>query len=383
MNGNPNGLAQRLQEPRRALMVIGAFALVVIWTVLLAAPDRPGADSPEAGYTNALRVHSAQVISTIDLVLDSTGRAEISSVASGLTEARDAHAELAGRADGLLDGWGIEAVDLDSNPVSWMGHVLPGAIPGTIDEEHLSAIESSARTATDGLAALVGSTDGSTLMGRAVVDLSGDEDVVSLATSDLDIDRILRDLAQEGRIEAGLSPVAQISAMTTDPGELDHGGNPVDSIGSVVEDAVRLAPYLIAIALLVTGLWPASERAASRGQLGAGVASVATGFLHFGLIGIHYEEAPISGVFFALVAVAQVGLGVALLIGPNGDALRAAAWTSAGVIMVFATFRVISPPGLVGTATVDLTGVVTVALQLVVVMLWVISTPAFSSAVRR
>ena len=39
---------------------------------------------------------------------------------------------------------------------------------------------------------------------------------------------------------------------------------------------------------------------------------------------------------------------------------------------VFALFRLIPPPGLIGPASVDLTGVVTVGLQIVVVFAWVL-----------
>lgn len=372
MNGNSTTVAQRLQSPRRALMLIGALAITVIWSVVLAAPDTPTADSPEAGYSAALVLHARQIVATVDLVNTDAATRDAGGL-EALETIRDGHQALADQADALLEKWGIERTAIASDPVAWMGHVIPGEIPGTIDALDLEAIGESDQVLAGATGALVASADGAMLMARAAADLTDDADVEAIAAQDLELDQDLRDRAQSLRIDTGLGPVAAISAMTTDPGDLDHGGNPVDSIGQALEEALRLAPFLIAIALAVTGLAPVAERRPSPGETLAGVASLAAGFLHLGLIGPHYEEAPISGAFFVAVAVAQAAIGVALLASPDRDLLRIGALVSGAVTVVFAIFRLISPPGLVGPATVDLTGIVTVALQIVVVAGWVLA----------
>lgn len=372
MNGNSTSIAQRLQSPRRALMLIGALAIAVVWSVVLAAPDTPTADSPEVGYSAALALHARQVIATVDL-LGTDATTQDAGGLEALETIRDEHQALADRADALLDDWQIETAALASNLVAWMGHVVPGEIPGTIDDPDLEAIGESDQILADATGALVASADGAMLMARAAADLTDNAEVEAIAADDLDLDQDLRDGAQSLRIDAGLGPVAAISAMTTDPGDLDHGGNPVDSIGQALEEALRLAPYLIAVALAVTGLAPVAKRRPTPGETLAGMASLAAGFLHFGLIGPHYDEAPISGAFFVAVAVAQAVIGVALLASPNRDLLRIGAVVSGAVTVVFATFRLISPPGLVGPATVDLTGIVTVGFQIVVVAAWVLA----------
>ena len=371
MNGNSTTIAQRLQSPRRALMLIGALADTVIWSVVLAAPDTPGADSPEAGYSVAMALHARQIVAAVDILEDAAptpgdgGLTDLQTVA-------DEHEALADRADDLVDEWGVERSAIGSNPVAWMGHVVPGKIPGSIDDDDLTAIAASEQILAEVTGALVANADGAMLMARAAGDLTDDPAVEAIAAEDLELDRELRDRAQSLRIDTGLKPVAVISAMTTDPGELDHGGDPVDSIGQAVEGAIRLAPFLIAVALVVTGLGRVAERRPGPVEIVAGVASLAAGFLHLGLIGPHYDEAPISGTFFVAVAVAQATIGVALLASPSRELLQIGAGVSGAVTVVFALFRLIPPPGLIGPASVDLTGVVTVGLQIVVVFAWVL-----------
>lgn len=374
MNANSTSIARHLQLRRRTLMLIGAVAIAVIWSVVLAGPDTPGADSPEAGYTAALALHARQLVATVDLVANADDPQDGAAFEKleDLDTIGAAHAELADRADVVLADWGVEPDELGSNPVAWMGHVPPGQIPGSIDRDDLAALSTSRQVIAEATAAMVASADGAMLMARAATDLVDVAAVEALAAADLSLDRRLQDLAQSLRTDVGLAPVAVVSAMTTDPGELDQGGNPVDSIGVAVDGALRLAPFLVAVGLVVASLIGMPERRRGAVAIAAGVASLVAGFLHSGLIGPHFDEAPISGAFFLVVAAAQAGLGVALLASPNRELLRTSAGVSGAVTVIYAIFRLISPPGLVGPATVDLTGVVIVALQLVVVAAWVL-----------
>ena len=205
MNGNSTTIAQRLQSPRRALMLIGALAITVIWSVVLAAPDTPGADSPEAGYSVAMALHARQIVAAVDILEDAAptpgdgGLTDLQTVA-------DEHEALADRADDLVDEWGVERSAIGSNPVAWMGHVVPGKIPGSIDDDDLTAIAASEQILAEVTGALVANADGAMLMARAAGDLTDDPAVEAIAAEDLELDRELRDRAQSCLLYTSPSP---------------------------------------------------------------------------------------------------------------------------------------------------------------------------------
>lgn len=357
----------RPQRPVRVIVATIAVLVGVGWALVLAQPDTPGSTSPEAGYLLAHRMHAAQTVSALDALLDELGAD--SSHAGSLVSARDAHERAIVAIEEQLRSWGVRDL-MPTDPVSWMGHVLPGEIPGDFDPKYLGVSDRALVAEVTG--DLIGGVDGATVMARSVLGLSGHSSIETGATRDLAVDEELRDTLQRVRLDAGLLPAVAITPMTTDPGELDHGGDPVDSFGQALGGAVRLMPLLLAAAALVGSLAPGVS-GGPRGRLViAGVLSIGAGLLHGGLIGPHHDESVISGVFFVAVALAQVGIGGLLVAGR--PLLAPAAAMHGGVILVYGAFRLVPAPGLVGPATLDLNGLVTLGLQLLVIAVWVIDT---------
>jgi uncharacterized protein (DUF305 family) len=102
----------------------------------------------------------------------------------------------------------------------------------------------------------------------------------------------------------------------------------------------------------------------------ASLAGALAGIGHLAIAGAHGDDAAVSGVFFVVAGVAQIGLAAASATRPSAAVLNVAATVAGGLTVVFVAFRVLPPPGSVGPADVDLVGVVIVALQLVVVAVW-------------
>lgn len=355
---------------RRRLALVAVAAIIASgWSWWLSQPDPPGPSSTEAGYVHALNLHAQQSTDALEFLLDDLEAG--SPHADPIREARDAHARLADLAEQQLTDWGVAGA-APADPIAWMGHVPPGEIPGDLDFESLVGMPGPARFARTS-ADLALAVDGASLMARAALDLSDDVDLERLAGADLDVDQSLRTSLQEARIAAGIPPAAVVPAVTTDPGELDHGGDPVDSFGQALSDALRVAPLLLAAGAALVAFGVPTRPSPRRGLFAlAGVASLGAGLLHGGLIGAHYADAAVGGIFFAVVAVVQTGLGALLLAGRR--LLGTAALASGGVTCVYAIFRLVPAPGQVGPATVDVTGIATMVLQLVVVAVWVIDT---------
>ena len=368
--------AQRDRWSRRIAVLVFAAILFGGWSAWLAQPDTPGRSSTEAGYVAALGIHARQTTGALDLLLDLVDDGPI---VDTIRAARESHARIADDADRTLRQWGV--ADPPSDPVAWMGHVLPGQIPGSLDLDTLAALDDRALLA-ESTGDLVLAADGAMLMARAGRDLSDHDAVEALTSTGLAADDTLRDALQQLRVQRRLAPAVAVPAMTTDPGELDHGGDPVDSLGQALSGALRVGPLLLAAALALLAIAAPARPDPQRGRLAvAGLASAAAGVLHGGLIAAHFDEAAASGIFFVVVAVTQTALGALLLAGR--PTLGAAAAANAAVICIYAIFRLVPAPGTVGPATIDLTGLVTLALQLTVVAVWVFDTTDLAPALAR
>jgi hypothetical protein len=87
--------------------------------------------------------------------------------------------------------------------------------------------------------------------------------------------------------------------------------------------------------------------------------------LHVGLTPAHFEEAAVQGIFFCVVGVAAAILAAAILVWPSRPAYLAGAGISLALIVLWAVFLLVPPPGAEAAETVSLVGLITKATELV------------------
>jgi hypothetical protein len=150
---------------------------------------------------------------------------------------------------------------------------------------------------------------------------------------------------------------------------------------AALRDTVRLAPLSLGV-LAATGLglyavrrrraWAvtagglAEPVAPSSGwRAAAAVGLVLSAALHIGLTPAHFEEAAVQGIFFCVVGVAAAVVAAAILVWPSRPAYLAGAGISLALIVLWAVFLVVPPPGAEAAETVSLVGLITKATELV------------------
>ncbi len=99
-------------------------------------------------------------------------------------------------------------------------------------------------------------------------------------------------------------------------------------------------------------------QAVAAGGLGASAA------LHVGLAPEHFEEATAYGVFFSAASVAAAIIAAAILAWPARPAYVAGVGLTLGLVVLWAVFRFVPPPGAETVEVVDLVGLVAKATEL-------------------
>jgi hypothetical protein len=87
--------------------------------------------------------------------------------------------------------------------------------------------------------------------------------------------------------------------------------------------------------------------------------------LHIGLTPAHFEEAAIQGVFFGIAGVVTAVVAAAILVWPSRLAYLAGAGMMLALIVLWAVFLLVPPPGAEATEAVDPIGLFTKATELV------------------
>src|ERR671933_482081 len=95
---------------------------------------------------------------------------------------------------------------------------------------------------------------------------------------------------------------------------------------------------------------------------------VASAILHIGLAPAHFEEATSYGVFFCVAGVALAIAAAAILAWPSRPAYLAGAGLALMLIVLWAVFRLVPPPGVETAEDVDLVGLFTKATELVAII---------------
>jgi hypothetical protein len=146
-------------------------------------------------------------------------------------------------------------------------------------------------------------------------------------------------------------------------------------------DTARLAP--LSLGLLATtglGLYTVRRRQArvvaggERAEPGASssawrvtaVAGLAlSAALHVGLVPAHFGEAAVQGIFFCAAGVIAAVLAAVVLVWPSRPAYLVGAGVSLALIVLWAVFLVVPPPGAEAVEAVDPVGLITKATELV------------------
>ena len=147
-------------------------------------------------------------------------------------------------------------------------------------------------------------------------------------------------------------------------------------------DTVRLAPLSLGV-LAATGLglyavrrrrrtWTVAADglavpvAPSSGWRAAAVAGlILSAALHVGLAPAHFEEAAVQGIFFCVVGAAAAVVAAIILVWPSRPAYLAGAGISLALIVLWAVFLLVPPPGGEAAEAVSPVGVITKATELV------------------
>ena len=178
-------------------------------------------------------------------------------------------------------------------------------------------------------------------------------------------------LVQEGKAKNG----AKGKGAKTEGHAHDDGGF------AALADTARLAPLSLGV-LATTGLglyavrrrraWAvtAGERAEtvaspSAWRTAAVVGLALSAALHIGLTPAHFEEAAVQGVFFCAVGLMAAATTAAILVWPSRLAYLAGAVLSLALIVLWAVFLLVPPPGAEAAEAVDLVGSLTKVTELV------------------
>ena len=158
-------------------------------------------------------------------------------------------------------------------------------------------------------------------------------------------------------------------------------GHAHDDGFAALGDMARLAPLSLGV-LATTGLGlyavrrrrtralPAARRAepvaSSSAWRGAAIVGLAlSAALHFGLTPAHFEVAVVQGIFFCAAGVISALVAAAILVWPSRPAYLAGAGISLALIVLWAVFLLVPPPGAEAAEAVDPVGLLTKATELV------------------
>jgi uncharacterized protein (DUF305 family) len=169
-----------------ALLALGAALAVVSWR-----SARPDDDSPEAGFARDMATHHAQAVEMALVVRDRSADERLRSLTYDIIVTQNAQR---GMFMGWLQQWGLP--QSSAMRMSWMpGHLhgAPGssgtaagtlaAMPGMASDEELGSLRAAEGREAEVLflQLMIRHHEGGVLMARAISDLSGRDEVVSMA----------------------------------------------------------------------------------------------------------------------------------------------------------------------------------------------------------
>ncbi|GAA0938582.1 DUF305 domain-containing protein [Actinocorallia libanotica] len=208
----------RAAGPGRWRLLAGAVVIAVVSAVagaLLAAPDRPGDASAEAGFSRDMSVHHTQAVQMAVAVRDNTTDAEIRLLALDITLTQQ---NQIGRMQDWLIQWGLPLTGTRPS-MAWMsGHHTGGdgggdggraaPMPGMATAAELRTLQTSRGKAAEVLflTLMIRHHRGGVDMAEAVLARTGRQDVQDLASSIVNSQQSEIDFMQELLRQRGAPP---------------------------------------------------------------------------------------------------------------------------------------------------------------------------------
>lgn len=389
--------SRRLNEPPVLIALAAVMVGVASLALLLAShppvedPDTslPAESSAEAGFVRDMSVHHAQAVRMAEAVRDRTEDPAIRVLATDVVLTQQAEI---GQMRGWLEVWGLPASSSEP-PMAWMGHPTTGPMPGMATPEDLARLHQVSAEEADEqfLRLMIPHHQAAIPMAEAVLERTDRPEVRRLAqkivTSQQAEIRGMQALLQR----KGLPPVEGEVEMPADVStDEDHseGGHSGDgheghtqgftaSTSVAAWDTVRLATLPLAVLAAAWLVLDALRRRRGGLAIPADAQSLVfwravavagltfSAALHVGLAPTHFEEATVHGIFFAAAGVTLAVAAAAVLAWPSRPTYLAGAGISLALIVLWAVFRFVPPPGSEAGEGVDLVGLLTKATELV------------------
>jgi uncharacterized protein (DUF305 family) len=365
-------------------MLLGVMSLV-----LLFVPRLPGEDSPEAGFTRDMMVHHTQAVEMADIARNQSKDPAIRVLATDIFLSQQAEI---GQMQGWLDVWGLPYTGTEP-AMSWMGHPTYGLMPGMASSEEIDRLNQASPEEVDEqfLRLMIRHHQGALPMAEAILERSQRPEVTKLAQK-IDVSQQAEIRGMQALLESkGLPPVeGQPPSLPVVTGE-----GFATSVPTTFRDTARL--MLLPLAILAAS-WlvldelhrrrvraglaelltpPFGWKIAAIGALTASAAlhiglapsrfedSILTGIPFFSVAGVVVKASTIHGVFFCVAGVVAAIVAAAILAWPSRQSYLFGAWLSGTLIVLWAAFRFVPPPGAEAPEAVDLVGLLTKTTELV------------------
>lgn len=202
-------------------------------------------------------------------------------------------------------------------------------------------------------------------------------------TKDLDLAVTITDAA--GAEKAWYTDAAFMVQEGSSAGAKGKGekakGHTHDDGFAALGDTARLAPLSLGLlGMTGLGMYAVRRRQTYAGVAGGLAGSVArpiswrvvavvglalSAALHIGLTPAHFEEAAVQGVFFGIAGVVTAVVAAAILVWPSRLAYLVGAGMMLAMIVLWAVFLLVPPPGAEAAEAVDAIGLLTKATELV------------------
>jgi uncharacterized protein (DUF305 family) len=344
---------------------------------LLLIPRSPDEASAEAGFARDMIVHHAQAVQMAETVRKRTSSEEIRVLATDIVLTQQAEV---GQMRGWLDVWGLPAAGGATGPaMAWMGHPTTGTMPGMATPEDLARLQQASPEEADEqfLRLMISHHQSAVVMAEAILERSDRPEVQRLAQKTIASQQAEIRGMQALLQRKGLSPVGGEPSFGEDTSHDEH--NKHAYLSEVLPDTARLAPLPLAVFAMAWLCLDALRRRLTRTRLAdpfipsslwrmAAVGGLlASAALHAGLAPPHFEEASIHGVFFAAASAVAAIVAATILAWPSRPAYIAGAGVALALIVLWAVFRLVPPPGTGVVEEVDPVGLLTKATELVAI----------------
>jgi hypothetical protein len=173
----------------------------------------------------------------------------------------------------------------------------------------------------------------------------------------------------------GASPVEDSGPSPGSEGHASH--EHAHDLAKTLQDTARLAPLTLAILAAAWLIIDSIHRRRMRDgftepitplpvwRVAAAVGLAISSVLHIGLAPTHLQETTSQGIFFAAAGVALAVSAAAILAWPSRPVYLVGASITVALIVLWALFRFVPPPGAEAAEEVDLVGVFTKATELI------------------